>query len=301
MTARPDHDATVEVRASDLQALRAAAGRIASDVARARSLARDAIQRLFGTFQQLKAHLDVECVRYQDAIAAISGANGNRGLVASVREVIERFVADIIRLGKSSVQIQLEIETLRGHAELVAKRGARIETIAHTTRVISLNARIEAQRFGEGGAVFRVVADEIKKLAHEADELSRQIRAAIQQQARSLDVTGAAASDLSSTDLQVAVASNRELEETINRMADVSRTSEHALSQIRSDVEASIQALQFEDMLDQLLAAVGAKLHAMEATCGALAEGKDPGQALARVEADAVTQQDLSTGSVELF
>nr|HEX4315835.1 methyl-accepting chemotaxis protein [Kofleriaceae bacterium] len=294
------HDSTVTVATGDLHALCGALGRIAGDVARARTLARDAIAKLFETFDRVKQHLAVDRESYEEAIRAISGSGGQGGLVSVVRDVINRFVDDIVRLGKASVRILTEIEALRGHAELVASRGSRIESIARTTRVISLNARIEAQRFGDSGAVFRVVADEIKKLAHETDDLSRAIGGAITAQARSLDVTASAASELAATDLELAVASRHQLEDTITRLGSISATSTRALERIQSDVDAAIQALQFEDMLDQLLNAVGDKLGAVEHAIGELAAGRPAGE-LAAVERDVVTQRDTSTGSVELF
>ncbi len=259
------------------------------------------MKQLFETFERLRDHLAEERAHYEQAIFAITGTAAKQGLVGVLRDVLGRFVEDIVRLSQSSVRILMEIDALRGHAETVATRGHRIEKIAATTRVISLNARIEAHRVGEHGKVFGVVADEIKALAHETSELSKAIRSAIASQAASLDVASKAASELAATDLDVVLASHKQLESTIARLSDVSTTSTAALERIQEDVDRAIQALQFEDMLDQLLAAIGRKVSTVRSVCGGLPEGQTIQSALAEVERDAVTQQSVSAGAVELF
>jgi methyl-accepting chemotaxis protein len=247
--------------------LDAALAGVETDLVRARSLVSDAIKKLFTTFDRLREHLAAERGHYEQAMAAISGSTG---LVGVLRDVLGRFVEDIVRLSQSSVRILMEIDQLRGHAETVASRGHRIEKIASTTRVISLNARIEAHRVGEHGKVFGVVADEIKALAHETSELSKAIRSAIALQAGSLDVASRAASELAATDLDVVLTSHKQLETTIIQLGDVSSTSTAALDRIQSDIDSAIQALQSEDRLDQLLAAVARKVSSIRSS---VAEG----------------------------
>jgi methyl-accepting chemotaxis protein len=263
------------------------------------------MQRLFEDFNGLQKHLSEERARYEQAVKAITGGGGDSGLVNVIQDVLGRFVSDIVQISQRSVRILMEVDALRGHADQVAMRGSRIEKIAQTTRVISLNARIEAQRVGTAGAVFRVVADEIKGLANESGELSKAIRDAIAKQAASLSETNKAASELASTDLNIALESHKRLEETIARLSAVSAASSDALERIQRDIDAAIQALQFEDMLDQLLAAVSNKLVAIQTACGALAAGEDAGSALENldreVKRDAVTQHGVTAGAVELF
>lgn len=291
---------------SELLHIESALGKVVSDVNRAKSLVKDAMAKLFESFASLRDHLAEERALYESAVQAITGNGGaDAGLVGVIKEVLGRFVSDIVSISSASVKILVEVEALRGHAEQVAARGHRIEKIAQTTRVISLNARIEAQRVGNAGAVFRVVADEIKALANESGELSKAIRTAIALQSSSLAETHKAASALAGSDLNLAVDSHKRLEETITRLARVSLTSTQALDRIQRDVNAAIQALQFEDMLDQLLSAIGRKLSAIQLTIGELAHGKADGADFERLnndmDRDAVTQHDVSAGAIELF
>ena len=283
---------------TEIAKIEASLDKVGSDLVRARGLVGDAIRQLFKTFDSLRTHLAEERLRYEQAISAISG---DSGLVAVIREVLGRFVGDIVRLSQSSVRILVEVDALRERAEQVASRGLRIEKIAQTTRVLSLNARIEAQRVGTSGAAFRVVAEEIKALAGESGQLSEAIRHAISQQAVSLEVTHRAASELAATDLDLAVESHKRLDATLARLATVSQTSSQALDRIQRDIDVAIQALQFEDMLDQLLAAIGRKVLAIRKVIGAVSAGGSAGDLQAEIDHDVVTQHDVTSGTVELF
>ncbi len=215
--------------------------KVVDDLERARGLVGAAVKQLFHTFEGLRAHLAAERIRREDEIAAISGNGGGSGLVTVIRDVLGKFVEDIVKLSKSSVRILIEVDALRARAEQVASRGLRIEKIAQTTRVVALNARIEAQRVGTSGAAFHVVADEIKALAVESGELSKAIRQAIVEQAASLAVTQDAASELAATDLDLAVESHKRLEETIDNLSKVSAASTVALDRIQRDIDSAMQ------------------------------------------------------------
>jgi methyl-accepting chemotaxis protein len=274
--------------------------KVQADLARARAILSDAMARLFSTFSALRTQLAEETVLFERALQEVNGGDGDAGLVGILRDVLSRFVDDMVRIGASSVKIMMEVESLRGHTQQVAASGLKIEQIASTTRMLSLNARIEAQRIGAAGAVFRVVADEIKGLAHQTAELSQAIRDALATQSHALTNTSTAVARLAASDLDHAVASHRQLNETIAKLAEMSSGSLQILARIQFEADAAIQALQFEDMLTQLLHAISGKLELVRTACttgdpSALAELD------ARVHRDIVTQQTLATGSVELF
>ena len=281
---------------------------VADDVGRARSLVSDAVGQLFTSFESLRGHLATERQSYEAAVDAITGMGGDQGLAGAMREILRRFVADIDHIGKSSTRILDEVLALRRTAAEVAGRGLSIEKIARATRLISFNATIEGARVGAEGAVFRVVADEIKRLAEETGGLSKAIREAIEGQDRSLDATSEAAAALASYDLATAVAGHQELGATVEHLEQVSASSKQALERIQTDVDAAIRALQFEDMTTQLLDSVRRKLDALRAVCAQVADGEG-GETLRAtlaatdpaIQRNAVTQRDVTSGSVELF
>jgi len=277
-----------------------ALAKIISDLGRARSLLADAMSRLQSTFTRLRDQLVQERALYEVTLREVNGTNTAVGLVGMLREVLTRCVDDMVRIGASSVKIMMEVESLRGHTSKVAQRGQQIEKIASTTRMLSLNARIEAQRIGSAGAVFRVVADEIKALANESGELSRAIRDALAVQSASLGQTSTAVSKLAASDLDHAVASYQQLGETVTKLGEMSSRSLALFARIQLETDAAIQALQFEDMLTQLLQSVSDKLELVRVACKGGSTDK-LAELDARVQRDAVSQHSLGVGSVELF
>jgi methyl-accepting chemotaxis protein len=277
-----------------------ALAKVMSDLDRARGLLSDAMARLLATFTRLRDQLAEERTLFERALQEVTGLGASGGLVGVLRDVLSRFVDDMVRVGGSSVKIMMEVESLRRHAEQVAASGLKIENIAGTTRILSLNARIEAQRLGNAGAVFRVVADEIKALANQTGSLSKAIRDALAVQSASLSSTTAAVSKLAASDLDVAVASHKRLDETITRLGAISAGSLDTLARIQLETDAALQALQFEDMLTQLLQSIADKITVVRSACRAGTPSKltelDPG-----VQRDTVTQRSLQAGTVELF
>jgi methyl-accepting chemotaxis protein len=73
---------------------------------------------------------------------------------------------------------------------------ALIETIAKETRMLALNASIEAVRAGEAGRGFSVVANEVKLLADQTNAATSNIRGEIQSMQRAIGETVSAISDV---------------------------------------------------------------------------------------------------------
>ena len=244
-----------------------ALARVIADLGRARSLVSGAMSRLLDAFARLREQLSEERALYEAALLEVNGTAGGSGLVGALRDVLARFVEDMVRISASSVKLMIEVESLRGHTSKVAARGQQIENIASTTRMLSLNARIEAQRIGSSGAVFRVVADEIKTLARESGELSKTIRDALAVQSASLAKTSVEVSQLASYDLDHVVSSHKNLDSTIAKLTAMSAASLEILARIQVEVDAALQALQFEDALSQLLQSITEKLEAVRTAC----------------------------------
>ena len=93
--------------------------------------------------------------QYRDSINEVSKAINNVG------EVVQTAVADIDELNVASEKIENFVEKIRG--------------IASQTNLLALNAAIEAARAGEHGKGFAVVAEEVRKLAAESEETTKEI------------------------------------------------------------------------------------------------------------------------------
>lgn len=111
-----------------------------------------------------------------------SVALASEELSASVRE-ISRQINESTRLVRKTVeQTELtssESEKLMTYAQRVNDVLDLISNISHQTRLLSLNATIEAERAGEMGKGFAVVANEVRVLAAQTEESVKQIQQTI--------------------------------------------------------------------------------------------------------------------------
>jgi methyl-accepting chemotaxis protein len=79
----------------------------------------------------------------------------------------------------------------------IARFADEIDTIASTTRLLSLNAAVEAARAGAAGRGFSVIANSVRKLSEDTQQAALQIRRASQDITRQLDATSAAVQETS--------------------------------------------------------------------------------------------------------
>lgn len=74
----------------------------------------------------------------------------------------------------SSEKIQA-VESLKNHIDLITEITKAIRNISRQTNVLALNAAIEAARVGEQGRGFKVVAEEVRRLAGNVDDAIKNV------------------------------------------------------------------------------------------------------------------------------
>lgn len=82
------------------------------------------------------------------------------------------------------------VSALQGNGAQMAELVGRLQTLNGQTRMLSLNASIEATRAGEAGQAFRVIADEVGQLSQQVGEVTAEVHGIL----RSMDTDSAAAS-----------------------------------------------------------------------------------------------------------
>jgi methyl-accepting chemotaxis protein len=120
-------------------------------------------------------HLELETITQQLAVEIENVAHATqeaRQLSDSAREKVEAGNATIGSSMAGFADMLSLINRLGNHIagfasamEQVRRASQSIDTIARTTNMLALNAAIEAQKAGEAGQTFAVVAAEVKKLA----------------------------------------------------------------------------------------------------------------------------------------
>lgn len=124
-----------------------------------------AVEQISASTQQVAANANE--VARQAGTAADKAKAGDASAVKAIEQMqyIEQTVnasaAVVAKLGDRSKEIGQIVETISG--------------IAGQTNLLALNAAIEAARAGEQGRGFAVVAEEVRKLAEQSQEASKQI------------------------------------------------------------------------------------------------------------------------------
>jgi methyl-accepting chemotaxis protein len=294
----------------------AATSQIKGDLERARTMVRDATSRLGRSFEALHAAAAGQREALQSVASAFyDGGNNGRSFAASTEALMRQFVDEVVRVSRDSVRIIEQLGDLSSRVSNIVVSADAIDGLARETRFIAFNARIETHRAGDAGRTFKVVADEVKRLANAAGTLSNQIRQNVSECNQHLGQVHKTSMGLASHDLSRAIESHKGLSAAISKLDSINTELDQMLETVANSVSEAVRALQFEDMVSQILNAsmqrverlgdIGVRALLIMAR-GESSERLGPLAELVRElrtlgERLAVQQSNLDQGSVELF
>lgn len=117
--------------------------------------------------------------RLVDSMAELrASASSTRAILGDSAEAIERMVtlatSTMQTLGQSALDFRSQLDGVDGKLRDVQAAGKAIETIARETRLLALNASVEAARAGDAGKGFAIIANAVKGLADQIAQFSGQ-------------------------------------------------------------------------------------------------------------------------------
>lgn len=232
----------------------AATSMIRSDLERARTMVRDATARLSRSFDALRSAAESQRTALQNvATAFFDSDNGGRSFASSTEALMRQFVDEVVRVSRDSVRIIDQLAELSNQVSGIVVSADAIDGLARETRFIAFNARIETHRAGDAGRTFKVVADEVKRLANASATLSNQIRQNVSECNNQLSMVHKTSAGLASHDLSRAIESHRGLSAAIGKLDTVNQELDSMLETVSTSVADAVRALQFEDMVSQIL------------------------------------------------
>ena len=294
----------------------AATAMIRSDLERARTMVRDATARLSRSFDALHNAANNQKAALQSvATAFYDSEHGGRSFASSTEALMRQFVDEVVRVSRDSVRIIDQLADLSQRVSGIVVSADAIDGLARETRFIAFNARIETHRAGDAGRTFKVVADEVKRLANASSTLSSQIRTNVSECNAQLAQVHKTSAGLASHDLSRAIESHRGLSGAITKLDAVNQELDTMLETVSASVAEAVRALQFEDMVTQILNATIQRVERMGEFSVRAAQilertpQSDRGAPFAalvdemRTLSDrvAVQQSSVDHGSVELF
>lgn len=236
-------------------AMQNATAQIRQDLERARSVTRDATARLDRSLRSLEAIGAAQREAVQSVSKAFDESGHGLGLAASSEALLRQFVDEVVRVSRDSLRMVEQLADLSAKVDGISSSADAIDGLARETRFIAFNARIETHRAGEAGRTFKVVADEVKRLANAASSLSGDIRTNMAACQLELQAVHKTSTGLASHDMSRAIDSQRGLTAAVGKLDAVHKELEQKLSALTQHVAEATHALEFEDMVSQILSA----------------------------------------------
>ncbi len=248
---------------------------IRSEVGRVQSMLSDAILTLTTSFNGILA-----ATQAQEAIAvslvkddddAESGASFDE-FIKNTSDVMQKVVDNVIMNSKLGMELVELTDRISKRAADVESILGEIAGIAKQTNLLALNAAIEAARAGEAGRGFAVVADEVRDLSTRTSQFSQQIAVVMKSMREGVSGAEDAIERLASTDMNFALESKQQVEQVLTSMESLNQQrgkaivllGEHART-MDGEVGRAVTALQFQDMVSQLIAHVDRRTAALDA------------------------------------
>ncbi|MDP2824833.1 MAG: methyl-accepting chemotaxis protein [Sulfuritalea sp.] len=244
------------------------------ELGRVQTLLSEAIATLGDSFHSMHEHTRRQ---HDVTISVTSGTDSgenSRSFDDFVRDtsiVMQRVVDSIIGNSKLGMELVGLTESIAARTQDVQSILSEIGSIAKQTNLLALNAAIEAARAGEAGRGFAVVADEVRNLSGRTSQFSQQINTVIENMQVTVKQTEVAIQRMASQDLTFAIESKQSVGEIIATMEAQYEMRIVALGQlggIADEVDAqvgrAVTALQFQDIVSQLLGHVGRRVDAID-------------------------------------
>lgn len=223
----------------------------------------DSIVSVCGSFQGMASRARAVVDDLQQRIGDDGGDGTTPGMAELIRGARSRLDTALLRVISDSAASGTVLDRVGDAAERIAQVGRaaeQVEGIAAKTRLLALNARIEAVHAGTHGVGFTVVAGEVKQLAEQASATSQEVRALVESITATFAEVHAGVAKLASDTGSAAEHTRHEVE---TAMTDLERTHEglqdavvHALDgsrQLAGEISSAIVGLQFQDAVSQRL------------------------------------------------
>ncbi len=245
-----------------------------NELGQVQTLLGEAIGNLTGSFTNMH-----ESTRRQRdvTLAVTSGADESKSrrqfddFVKDTSVVMQRVVDSIVNNSRLGVELVELTDSIASRTRDVQSILSEIGAIAKQTNLLALNAAIEAARAGEAGRGFAVVADEVRDLSGRTSQFSQQINTVIQNMQVTVKQTEEAIQRMASHDLSFAFESKKSVEEIVATMEKQNQQRGTAIGQLAGiadeveiEVGRAVTALQFQDIVSQLLGHASRRAQAID-------------------------------------
>jgi methyl-accepting chemotaxis protein len=202
-------------------------------------------------------------LRARSTLEGIAGSDDQRGiaqLIGVQNEILDSFVQQI------RVQIDRQAEVARAalqSSSQIASLGNQIGAVAFQSRLLSLNASIEAGRLGDQGRAFGVIAAEMTKLSQQIESTSKAVNELVSSLSATLPSVSEATKEMQSSSEVLINDIGGSMSQLDQKVKDLALSVQHTLqagdqciAEIIRHSQDALSSLQFQDPVAQGLVAV---------------------------------------------
>jgi methyl-accepting chemotaxis protein len=217
--------------------------------------------------------------RARESVAAASEllgsdkGSGIQALLGASRHTLAQLQQQIERSREISAQVIGHMQRMESTAGVIVKALGEIDRISFGSKLVALNAKVEAARFGEEGMAFGVVADEIAAHALRSEQITSQLVEEMKQLRSRVAEASLSLNEMAGLSMETLESSRGELERALGELTRTHAAMEATLAasaassqQLADEIARSVIALQFQDRVSQRLSHVADELAEMRNT-----------------------------------
>jgi methyl-accepting chemotaxis protein WspA len=168
------------------------------------------------------------------------------------RDGLERMTASMQQLDEAMNAFTRKLATISQRAAGITSVVTTIAKVAEQTNLLSVNATIEAEKAGESGRGFRIVAQEIRRLADQTAQATKDIERMVRDMQAAV-AGGTMEMDRFRNEVSGRIGEVAEVSEKLGRVIEPVQSVTRALEQVHEGMEAQSQgARQIREAMESL-------------------------------------------------
>jgi methyl-accepting chemotaxis protein WspA len=249
---------------------------VEADAARALARQERAVRGFSGSAQEISAavaQISTTGERLLEATSSVTAIAREAAAVAGQgRGGLESMTASMEQLDEAMNAFNRKLATISQRASGITSVVTTIAKVAEQTNLLSVNATIEAEKAGESGRGFRIVAQEIRRLADQTALATKDIERMVRDMQAAV-ASGTMEMDRFRNEVSSRVGEVAEVSEKLGRIIEPVQSVTRSLEQVHEGMESQFQgARQVRNAMETLRTDAGESVASMAAFGASLDE-----------------------------